>query len=72
MSYRLLIVEDDKQIREIVTDYFEDERKEDTFVITCAKDGVEAMDVLDTNECDLPEHGTFENSCPRYPLFSES
>ena len=30
MRYKILIVEDDKQIREIITDYFEDDRKEDT------------------------------------------
>ena len=53
MRYKLLIVEDDKQIREILTDYFEDDRKEDSFVITTAKDGLEAVDFLDTKEFDL-------------------
>lgn len=52
MSYRLLIVEDDAQIREIITDYFID-KSGGIFDIDCAKTGNEGQDKCQENEYDL-------------------
>ena len=53
MTYKLLIVEDDKSLREIMTDYFTDSVKEEKFEVTEAEDGNIAMDYLETEEFDL-------------------
>lgn len=42
MQYRILLVEDDAQIREAVEDYFTG-REEDEVQMICAKDGIEGM-----------------------------
>lgn len=52
MKYRILCVEDDSQIREIIEDYFT-AKKENEFDITLAKDGLEAKDLLEENEFDI-------------------
>ena len=52
MKYRMLCVEDDSQIREIIEDYFT-AKKENEFDITLAKDGLEAKDLLEENEFDI-------------------
>lgn len=52
MKYRMLCVEDDSQIREIIEDYFT-AKKENEFNITLAKDGLEAKDLLEENEFDI-------------------
>ena len=38
MTYRILLIEDDRQICEILTDYLTSQ-KEDEFQVSCAKDG---------------------------------
>ncbi|MBO4347305.1 MAG: response regulator transcription factor [Lachnospiraceae bacterium] len=52
MKYKMLFVEDDGQIREIVEDYFT-AKKDHKFDITLAKDGLEAKDALEDDEYDL-------------------
>ena len=52
MKYRMLCVEDDSQIREIIEDYFT-AKKENEFDITLAKDGLEAKYLLEENEFDI-------------------
>ena len=52
MKYRMLCVEDDSQIREIIEDYFT-AKKENEFDITLAKDGLEAKNLLEENEFDI-------------------
>lgn len=52
MLYNILLVEDDKQIREIIVDYFTS--KEDTsFSVSVAEDGQIAEDLIEDNEYDL-------------------
>lgn len=53
MEYRLLIVEDDAQIREIIEDYFTADNKKERFAVSCAKDGLEAEEILGEREFDL-------------------
>ena len=52
MQYKMLCVEDDSQIREIIEDYFT-AKKEHEFVITVAKDGLEAVDAINDDEYDI-------------------
>lgn len=52
MKYNLLLVEDDKYIREIIEDYFS-EKEEPAFVIRSAKDGDEGMELIYEQEFDL-------------------
>ena len=53
MAYKLLLVEDDKQIREIIVDYFTDIQRENPFEVFTAKDGRIAEEKLDEREYDL-------------------
>lgn len=52
MEYHILLVEDDKYIRELIEDYFS-EKEEPVFVIHTAKDGDEGMEQIYENEFDL-------------------
>ncbi len=52
MKYNLLLVEDDKYIREIIEDYFS-EQKEPAFMVYSAKDGDEGMEMIYEQEFDL-------------------
>lgn len=52
MKYRILLVEDDRQIREIVTDYFSG-RKEDEVTVTCACSGEEGLGRIMDGKFDL-------------------
>lgn len=52
MRYKMLCVEDDSQIREIIEDYFT-AKKENEFDITVAKDGLEAEEAITENEFDI-------------------
>lgn len=52
MEYHILLVEDDKYIREIIEDYFS-EQKEPSFIIHSATDGDEGMDMVYEREYDL-------------------
>ncbi len=52
MQYKLLLVEDDKYIREIVEDYFSTQT-EPEFVVCSAKDGNEGMERIYEQEFDL-------------------
>ena len=52
MNYKMLIVEDDGQIREIIEDYFTS-KKENEFEISLAKDGLEAKEILEEEEFDI-------------------
>lgn len=52
MKYNLLLVEDDKYIREIIEDYFS-EQKEPSFIVHSAKDGDEGMELIYEQEFDL-------------------
>jgi len=52
MDYRLLIVEDDSQIREIIEDYFSS-KKDHHFAIETAADGQIAMEILEEKEFDI-------------------
>lgn len=49
MSYKLLIVEDEARMREIINDYF----KSKDFLVTEAKNGEQALDILENNEFDI-------------------
>lgn len=51
MSYKLLLVEDDEEIREIITDYFTQKSRE-TYEITSACTGIEGQDKCLENEYD--------------------
>ena len=53
MAYKILLVEDDRQIREIIEDYFTDENRKEEFKVVTSADGISAMDLLDENEYDL-------------------
>lgn len=52
MKYNILLVEDDKYIREIIEDYFTD-KLEDTFIIHTAPDGNIGMEMIYEQEYDL-------------------
>lgn len=52
MSYRILLVEDDKQIREVIEDYFSDRSGGEITLITAA-DGEEGMERIRFEEFDL-------------------
>lgn len=52
MEYHILLVEDDKYIREIIEDYFS-EQKELSFIIHSAMDGDEGMERIYEREYDL-------------------
>ena len=52
MKYKLLCVEDDSQIREIIEDYFK-AKKENEFEIYLAKDGLEAKEAIENCEYDI-------------------
>ena len=51
MAYRLLLVEDDSQIREIIEDYFT-EKDKGAFLVDCAKNGEEGYEKGMTEEYD--------------------
>ena len=51
MAYRILLVEDERQIREAITDYFTG--REDGYELTCAGDGTEGLRKLQEKEYDL-------------------
>lgn len=52
MEYHILLVEDDKYIREIIEDYFS-EQQENSFIIHSAIDGDEGMEMIYEREFDL-------------------
>lgn len=52
MKYRMLCVEDDSQIREIIEDYFTS-RKENEFEFFSASDGLVAREMIEENKYDL-------------------
>ena len=52
MSYRILLVEDDRQIREVIEDYFSDKSGGEITLVT-ATDGEEGMDLIQYEEFDL-------------------
>ncbi len=52
MEYNILLVEDDKYIREIIEDYFS-EKKDPAFIVHSAKDGDEGMEMIYEQEFDL-------------------
>ena len=52
MEYRILLVEDDAQIREAIEDYFIG-KEEDEIEIICAKDGIEGMETAIEERFDL-------------------
>ncbi len=52
MTYHVLLVEDDRQIREVIEDYFSG-KNENAFAITTAKDGDEGMERIYEQEWDL-------------------
>ena len=51
MAYRILLVEDDEQIREIITDYFV--AKDSIMKIETAEDGDKGRELISINEYDL-------------------
>ncbi len=52
MEYHLLLVEDDKYIREMIEDYFS-EQNEPAFIVHSAKDGDEGMEMIYEQEFDI-------------------
>lgn len=52
MQYRIMLVEDDAQIREAIEDYFIG-KDEDEIEIICAKDGIEGMETAIEERFDL-------------------
>ena len=52
MQYRILLVEDDAQIREAIEDYFTGKEEDDIEVI-CARDGIEGVDAVTETRFDL-------------------
>lgn len=52
MEYNILLVEDDKYIREIIEDYFS-EQNDPVFIVHSAKDGDEGMEMIYEKEFDL-------------------
>lgn len=51
MAYRILLVEDDEQIREVITDYFSS--KDSVITVETASDGDEGLELIVSNEYDL-------------------
>jgi DNA-binding response OmpR family regulator len=49
LSYKVLVVEDEKRMQEIIKDYFEVKKCE----VVCTSDGVEALEVLESESFDL-------------------
>lgn len=49
LSYKLLIVEDEERMREIINDYF----KVKDFIVTGSKNGIEALELLEDNVFDI-------------------
>lgn len=52
MAHRILLVEDNPQIREIIEDYFVSKESE-VLEITSADDGIEVEEIIETTEFDL-------------------
>lgn len=52
MAYTILLVEDDKQIREVIEDYFS-AKSDSTITVICAQDGNEGLSLLKEREFDL-------------------
>ena len=52
MSYRILLVEDDRQIREVIEDYFSVKSSGEITLVTAA-DGEEGMELIQYDEFDL-------------------
>lgn len=52
MKYQILLVEDDVQIREVITDYFTGQ-PEDEMQVICASDGEEGMEKIAEQQFDL-------------------
>ncbi len=52
MTYRILLIEDDRQICEILTDYLTSQ-KEDEFQVSCAKDGAAGYERIVEGQYDL-------------------
>jgi len=52
MTYRLLLVEDDAELREIITDYFV-EKSGGSFIVEYAETGIEAQEKYMEGEYDL-------------------
>ena len=51
MAYSVLLVEDDEQIREVITDYFA--AKDGVISVETAADGDKGMELIHSNEYDL-------------------
>lgn len=51
MAYSVLLVEDDEQIREVITDYFA--AKDGVISVKTAEDGDKGMELVHSNEYDL-------------------
>lgn len=49
MDYKILLVEDEKRMQEIIKDYFEIKECE----VICASDGIEALEILESESFDL-------------------
>ena len=49
MIYKILLVEDEKRMQEIIKDYFEVKECE----VICASDGIEALEILESESFDL-------------------
>lgn len=52
MAYRVLLVEDDNQIREVIEDYFSD-KSDGTISIVTAEDGDKGLELIKSQEFDL-------------------
>ena len=52
MAYKVLLVEDDNQIREVIEDYFSD-KNEKTIEIVCAQDGKKGLEFAKEESFDL-------------------
>ncbi len=52
MAYTILLVEDDRQIREVIEDYFSD-KSDGALNVICAQDGSEGLSLLKEKEFDL-------------------
>lgn len=59
MAYSVLLVEDDEQIREVITDYFA--AKDGIISVETAADGDKGMELIHNNEYDL----IYRHSCFR-------
>lgn len=52
MAYKILLAEDDRQIREVIEDYFSDKSGGEITVVT-ARDGREGLELIEREEFDL-------------------